>query len=296
MAESQGGLRAFGRRALALGSIVVPVALLAIWLMTVAPRLLAAGDCATCATAGGPSLADQAKAIRENRSALATLLTGMIALIGFGIAWRSLEHTQQAAAHSLDDARQTRRSATLIKSAEHLASKALTLRLAAIHSLAGLYDTAPTEADEVHVREILAAFVRSKARRKELSEKRRGPLPQEVQLALTVLGRRPARSPHRRTDGSNAPIDLRDVDLRGAKLQGGNFANARFDDSDLDDVDFRSADLRGASLINSTLANASLLNARLQRADLTDVSGLGESQRREALSDGTTNWPRPSAK
>ncbi|MCG5440714.1 pentapeptide repeat-containing protein [Micromonospora foliorum] len=84
-------------------------------------------------------------------------------------------------------------------------------------------------------------------------------LPADVQAALTVLGRRPARLEVR-------ALDLTGADLRNANLREFNFRNASLVRAMLDDADLFGADLTWANLHDASLAYADLRMGTLRHA------------------------------
>jgi hypothetical protein len=85
--------------------------------------------------------------------------------------------------------------------------------------------------------------------------------------------------------------------FRGARFQGAVLHRAIALESDFAGADFTSADLTAADLRGSTFARArfdgaNLLGTRFEGADLSQAMGLTETQRRAALTDSMTKWPR----
>jgi hypothetical protein len=114
------------------------------------------------------------------------------------------------------------------------------------------------------IMEILAAYVRGRVGTKEgQSVSREDPkLPNDVQAALAVLGRRdPPPQGTRR-------LDLSHTDLRGAKLP-----KAHLYDALLEDANLSCADLRGAELVDAELKGAILTGAHLAGAKLSGAVG-----------------------
>jgi hypothetical protein len=118
-----------------------------------------------------------------------------------------------------------------------------------------------------HVVELLTGYVREHARwgpsdaeRAASSPPLKTRLAQDVQAAITVLGRRDPGN-----DDETVQLRLSDVDLRGASLRGGHFEGARF----------RRAHLEGAQLEGVQLQGAKLRDAHLEGADLGPDPELG---------------------
>jgi len=126
------------------------------------------------------------------------------------------------------------------------------------------------------IMEVLAAFVRTNVPRKEEEEgEERSPkLPDDIQAALTVIGRRDTEK-----DPENQKIDLRNTNLGGANLMnaklqradfsGANLRNAYLPGANLQGAIFNKADLTGAELFGVDLRRANLIDANLQEAELS---------------------------
>ena len=149
------------------------------------------------------------------------------------------------------------------------------------------------------VMEFLADFVRTNAPRKEEEEgeEERSPkLPDDIQAALTVIGRRNSKQdpPNMRLDLSNSDIrgaflieaSLQKVNLSGANLQGGFLKGAKLQESVL-----LNANLERAFLIKTNLERAFLTKANLQHATFrgTNLEGadLSKANLQHATFSGT---------
>jgi uncharacterized protein YjbI with pentapeptide repeats len=91
----------------------------------------------------------------------------------------------------------------------------------------------------------------------------------DIQIALTVIGRRNALQ-----DRENQKLDLRNTDMRRADLLGANLEQADLRESDLCGADLRGsnlskADLEGAKLSGSILYEANLFQANLHGVNLS---------------------------
>ncbi|MEV5092998.1 pentapeptide repeat-containing protein [Streptomyces griseoincarnatus] len=157
-----------------------------------------------------------------------------------------------------------------------LSSENLTQRLGGIYSLERImWDSGK---DRSTVVEVLAAFIREHAVKVNEEESTDVEKPKEdVQAALTVLGRRPIHE--EKTDYINlSRTDLRGADLADAvldhvvmdrcRLQGASFYRAH-----LRYADFCEANLAGASFADARIDAAQFLQADLKRAHLWKVQG-----------------------
>lgn len=121
------------------------------------------------------------------------------------------------------------------------------------------------------IMELLAAFVRNAPPRKEEEG-----IPDDIQAALTVIGRRDSTK-----DPQNKKLDLSNTDIRGANLREGKLQGVNLRKANLQGVNFDLANLQGAILKEVNLQGASFYNANLQeeadlrKANLQEVCFLG---------------------
>jgi hypothetical protein len=148
--------------------------------------------------------------------------------------------------------------------------------------------------DHPQVMEVLTAYLRAGLPVQErlpcqdgwTAQSREG-LPNEVQAAVAVLGRRKASWDEHRLDlrGVHLPgVKLpKDADLRGAFLNGASLEAAQLERVDLGtrqlakdgepaEAELMDAHLEGANLRGAKLTGAKLTNAHLERADLTEAN------------------------
>lgn len=143
--------------------------------------------------------------------------------------------------------------------------------------------------DQSTVAEVLAAYVRRHAAwkpSKTAPDGRVVPIASEVQLILTVLGRR--KWPYK---GEDRPLDLHATNLAKAHLPFVHLESAFLYDCNLESALLVQAHLQGAWLARSNLKYANLDGAYLGGADLTDAVGLTEEQLRHARLDEKTVLP-----
>ncbi|WP_406354329.1 pentapeptide repeat-containing protein [Streptomyces sp. NBC_00658] len=159
------------------------------------------------------------------------------------------EHTREKDREQAELTREGQVTGRYVEAIKLLASDNVTERLGGIYSLERIIRD--SEKDHPTIVEVLAAFIRQRAGKTDEDEpddSSKKP-DDDVQAALTVLGRRPIRNPQ--------VIDLRGTDLRGASMADANF----------DGVDLRSSLLQRASLARSSLRRASFNRAILDQAD-----------------------------
>ncbi|WP_170191930.1 pentapeptide repeat-containing protein [Saccharothrix syringae] len=258
----------------------VPLALSAV-VGTCAVLVLLLGPVAWWATASVGELKgkEKADAVNSTRQVLLAAAGGAAALVGIGFTARTYYLSRRG---QLTD--------RYGKAVAQLASDKLTERVGGVYALEHLM--VESERDHVTVVEVLAAFIRERTTTGEtgMHEERHNcrhdgskpafrSLATDVQVALTVLGRRPRR-PERN------PVDLRTADLCGADLSGlrldhANLWGAKLKYTVAHEVDLRHANLSFAELVDTRLGRARLRGAHLGRAVL-DHATLDHADLREA--------------
>ncbi|WP_322755902.1 pentapeptide repeat-containing protein [Frankia sp. Cas3] len=252
-----------------------------------------------------PHAADPTVAIANTRAGILTAMAGFVAFTGVMI---NVAETRRANDHArerdLTMLAETRRATELTHTRElaaqladrytaavtQLGSDTLDVRLGGLYALERIAVDSP--ADHRTVVEVLSAFVREHTipdRPGTLRRQRTRPVPAappadgakltepagpdtDIQAALTVLGRLPARAGVPRADLTGAV--LTGAVLTGAVLTGASLFEATLTHADLGGVDLTGADLvaatlTGADLSRTTLTGADLGGATLTRADLT---------------------------
>ncbi|WP_405491411.1 pentapeptide repeat-containing protein [Streptomyces sp. NBC_00096] len=242
------------------------------------------------------------------RTTLVALGAGVIACLGLYYTHHSLQHTRARDREQAELTREGQVTDRYVEAIKLLSGDHPTQRLGGIYSLERIMrDSAK---DHTTVVAVLAGFIRQHARLPEGGGPGSGPVTEEIQAALTVLGRRPAREEPTR-------LDLRRTNLPGADLTGARFGRARLADCDLSHADLRDADLENAWLPGADLTGSFLTKAVLSRANLrgagldgavisgarlrdTDLRGTdlrrakgygGAEQLGTALTDATTALP-----
>ncbi|MEU2098676.1 pentapeptide repeat-containing protein [Streptomyces globisporus] len=211
------------------------------------------------------------------RTALVAVGVAVTAAVGLIYTHRQLEHTRAKDREQAELTRESQYADLYVDAIKLLATNdspdrsGLTERLGGIYALERVMrDSAK---DQAMVVQILAAFVRQRAAREDpdeeaLSSQVHGvPRPSDdVQAALTVLGRRPVRD---RRDG---PINLSFTQLSRADLTLGRFDHAIFSGANL-----YQARLLGTKLSKAELGGADLRGAQLAFADLRGAKLRGDS-------------------
>jgi uncharacterized protein YjbI with pentapeptide repeats len=187
------------------------------------------------------------------RKTVGQLLGGAAVLIGAAFAYLQFTQQQQSSRDLLI-------SNQVAKGFELLGNKdnQIQQRLGGIYALEGVMNTSK----QYHqpVLEALCAFVRESA-------KTEGPPTDDIQAALTVIGRR-------KSGFEELPLNL-EAAIPKAYLVNANLSGAFLDDAILNDAILVNADLSGADLSNAKLNSAKLQIAKLNGANLsgTDLSG-----------------------
>jgi hypothetical protein len=214
-----------------------------------------------------PSNASQRNEVAQT---LAQVVGGSLLLLGLYFTWRTVESAEKTLAAT----REGQIADRYAKAIEQLGSDNVTVRLGGIYSLERL--ALDSDRDYGAVIQMLAAFVRQRSpwppMDHSLIVQTLERLPEDVQTALTVLGRRPKFFEH----GERHRLDLTSTDLRNADLAGAHFEGAELQFSCLDGVNLIGAHLsrvilwgawlRGAKLMISDLRYAFLNNAHLEKA------------------------------
>ena len=196
--------------------------------------------------------ADLLNANRDN------FLKGIQAIAGLGfvvtavLAWRNLQLTE--------DKNVTDRFS---KAVEMLADNGkLEVRLGGIYSLERI--ARDSKADPSVVMEVLTAFVRARG----APEEGKKPLSQDIQSALTVIGRRTPIE-------NEQTIDLSGANLSGANLFDANLSKGNLIGADLCGANLCEANFSGANLFQAKLSGAALYHANLSGVDLVGANLVG---------------------
>jgi uncharacterized protein YjbI with pentapeptide repeats len=207
---------------------------------------------------------DRADTEDSFRKTAGQALGGAAVLIGAAAAYLQFTQQQQASRDLLI-------SNQVSKGFEQLAGEKMEMRLGGIYALEGVMNTS----NQYHqpVLEALCAFVR------ESTTRQKGPVailvdalfsapqdgaaasahnkpPNDIQAALTVIGRRKQRDPG-------------DVNLTGAVIPGTDLNGANLNGADLSRAELTDAKLTSANLSDAYMSNVNLSEATLTEADLS---------------------------
>ncbi|MFJ7018467.1 pentapeptide repeat-containing protein [Streptomyces sp. NPDC101117] len=229
------------------------------------------------------------------RTMLVALGAGAIAGLGLYYTHKNHQQTEKLFTHTREKDREqaelTREGQVTeryVEAIKLLSSENLTQRLGGIYSLERIMRD--SEKDHALVIEVLAAFIRDlsfqdlvkpETQVAAYSSYRHGAAREDMQAALTVLGRRPNRAepfdidlrgvrlPRVNLSGANlSATDLRDADLSGATLIGANLSGAELEGAKLAGAKLGGVLLQGALLIHADLSGSDLSQANLHAAQL----------------------------
>ncbi len=250
------------------------------------------------------------------------------ATLGIWLTWRrtnALElQTKQDAKRLIAESKSQEEfliTQTFTRSIDQLGGEKLEVRLGAIYALERIART--SRKDHWTIIEILTAFVRERAPAPEPEIVDETVMPieprkifvdtrEDIQVALTVLGRRTVEHEEgvqrvnlratnlSRYDLSHAKLagaDLREcyfryADLNGANLEAADLEQADLQNANLDEADLTKANLKGADLYRANLRGTKFDCANLVWADLTSAKGLTQIQLDQAIGNSTTRLPK----
>ncbi len=229
---------------------------------------------------GGKPRADETLApINVQNLALAFIgtVSGLGALFGVYLAIRRTEESKRqsdASEREATTAEQGLITDQLNKATEGLGKSnqkdkpVIAVRLGAIYALERIAQDSIR--DHVPVMEILCAYVRNNSPRTSKTTKKGNPLREDIQTALTIIGRRGVWTGGQKSLAKEAEnryrIDLQECDLRGAILSRANLRGARFLGSNMNHATFDNADLSNTWFEDAILNGAWFGNAKMNRA------------------------------
>ncbi|MFF3915708.1 pentapeptide repeat-containing protein [Streptomyces sp. NPDC001852] len=213
------------------------------------------------------------------RTMLVALGAGAVAACGLYYTHKNHRHTEMMFQHTRakdreqsEIAREGQVTERYVQAIKLLGSESLTERLGGIYSLERIMRD--SEKDHSTVVEVLAAFIRQRSEPTEdnIFSKPVPYLSEDVQAAISVLGRRPHFD-----KGSILNLDVRRVlnnrfhgaMLHRVELAGAHLSGARLSYANLTLANFNEADLRGIELLGAKCAKVSFRRANLQGANLS---------------------------
>ena len=203
------------------------------------------------------------------------------------VAWRQLMATEKSTSVAQANVR-VAQEGHITEAIEKLGQEGddkMTIRLSGIYALERLAQD--SEKDHGPIMEVLTAYVREKAPRKNDDYKPQADErpPPDIQAILTVIGRRETTGLARRNDrldlskthlvGAILPdANLREADLPWADLRHANLSRTHLDEADLYTVRLNRANLRETHLNKVNLFMAAMDNANLKKTHLEEAKHL----------------------
>ena len=262
----------------------------------------------------GITQAERLAAITNTRAAL---LAGLVGVGALGTFWLN-SRVYRVTARTFDVTERGHVTDRYSKAIEQLGSESIAMRLGGIYALEQLAAETDKARDRATVVQVISAFARVHSdpihqyrehngtapaveetnmdpdelrRRADLFVRSMNRTPEDVQAALTVLGRLPSDSDARGPDLSGAC-------LRRAKLSRGNCDRANFRDADLTGAWFYDSkvghsNLRNANLTEAELGGANLECANFYKANLTRARLVMLDQYGEMMTVGSPSSPMP---
>ena len=219
-----------------------------------------------------PEPKDRADVEASTRTGMVAGLAGLAALGSLALTTRTYHLTQQG---QLTD--------RYTKAIVQLGDDQLDVRLGGIYALERI--AVDSKRDHPTIVEVLSAYVRERSAPVQMVRpanrrtahpptlRKHVTLTVDVQAALTVLGRLPARAGVSR--GNLAEANLANANLREANLANANLRQANLTGANLYRTNLSLAHLGGANLTTADLSQANLTDAYLGKADLTGASLFG---------------------
>jgi uncharacterized protein YjbI with pentapeptide repeats len=167
---------------------------------------------------------------------------------------------------------------------ERLESSETKTRIQAIHDLEQVSTFFPDKYFIIAM-ESLSTFIRDKCAQSTFIIDKRGDIPDDIQAALIVLGRRDTSE----NLINRVSINLSKVNLRFIDVPGFNFQNVDFRDSNLENSNFKGSDLRNADLRGTQLVCADLSDSNLSSAKFSNSNLYHANLSRTKLSNATLN-------
>jgi pentapeptide repeat protein len=195
------------------------------------------------------------------RTAVVAAGVGIVAGVGLAYTHLTLQHTRENNERQAKLTRDGQITDRYTSAVQHLASDGLIEQLGGVYALERIMRN--SEEDHTMVVDVIAAFVRKHApmsspddeAEPQPTEDSEIEPPVQVQVAMTVLGRRPLGR------GEPFKTGLGRIDLRGANLGGAYLGN----------LDLIESHLQGAILIRANLQGTLLYGTEFEDVDLDDA-------------------------
>ena len=223
---------------------------------------------------------ERADLVNEYRRTLAQIIGGFGLVVGLYFTWRQSAITERQLTITADQlkisieqnqiangqlalARETQVADRFTKAIEQLSAvdgqlrPKLEVRLGSIYALEQIAE----QSERYHnsVLDVLTAYIRARPARKDPASA----IDQDIQVALTVIGRRSLQNVVSEHPLNFEGADLRRADLRKGNFKGANLSNATLSEADLSGSDFRGANFEGAEMASVRFCNCGELLGKL---------------------------------
>lgn len=245
-----------------LALVLLSLSILAVWILWRAPQWQAAA----WAEQAGATPRERFEIENASRGTLGQILSGVAVLAGLIFAWQQLGSTTRSVQLS-EQGQLTDRFTSAIG---QLASEDLPVRLGGIYALEQIARDNPR--DYAAAMQVLAAIVRGD---ENSDDPTAGALPQDVVVAMTVIGRRTPDQLELQQEQGIPCLDLSNADVSGLVLQpGANLRALCLGGADLSSSNLPRADFTG-SVMNGTILRGAQLEGSVLPRDLVsaDMSG-----------------------
>lgn len=185
----------------------------------------------------------------QYRATLAQIIGGIAVLLGLYFAWGNLKIFKESQI-----------TERFTRAIDQLGNNNIQVRVGGIYALGRISEE--SEKDYWSIIEFLTSYV--KTRSVVLFPKANSKIEQDIQAALSVIGRRK----HSFESKDLSPLDMQGTFLREANLKGANLRFANLQGADLEKANLQGADLRLANIQGANLKKAYFQGADLKGADL----------------------------
>jgi hypothetical protein len=230
------------------------------------------------------------------RATFAQVLGGLALLFGLYLTYRNVKIAHK----NVEVAEEGKLTDRFSKAVELLGSDKLDVRLGGIYALERI--GRDSQRDSWTMVEVLTAFVRERAaemigKEHYASNVTIGTPPQDIQAAVTVIGRRSWIN----QESYYQIVDLTDVSLEGMQFLRSDFRKVRFAFSNFRDAflvegtfaeaDFRAANFQVSLILGTNFSDATFDDANLCGVNLQNAKGLTWKQLSTAIIDEKTKLP-----
>jgi uncharacterized protein YjbI with pentapeptide repeats len=226
---------------------------------------------------------DRLKLVDDARKTLAQILGGLVVLVGLILTY----YSYQLNVDKQDLDRERQMTDRFSKAIEHLADEKQSIRLGGLFELERISKDSPK--DFSSAMEVISSFIREKSpfqkttydekkeneiiylnikyrKYQDLTEEEKNyVLPEEIKLALKIIGRREIKS-----ETDHKVLNLRGININKADLSNLEFSDVDFSGSNLYGVNFRESKLLNANLSDSILYNCNFYKGKIFDSEITN--------------------------